>query len=274
VKNKNEASYVVKVFGERNTGTNLITQLIKNNVNCVMCAGTAKEFVSFFRFKSTAASRIGVLFGNDRFISRELYIDKCFDRQGPLNSWKHSATVFHSADGFKNTKIVFAIRSPASWLLALHQRPHNRTTNNRAKCFSDFLSAESECTGKHRLKQRMIKPTQLWNAKAASYLDFMELLDNAGIQYAIVKFEDLVTDQVDAMSKMFNVLDIDLDREFQPIKSSTKDSKKNYDWYKKYYGRREWLNELDELASELICEEIDWAVAERFGYFSNLEMPI
>lgn len=269
-----ESSCKVKIFGERNTGTNLISQLMQDNIDCEVCPGTAKEIVNYFRFKAALASRVGIFLGKKRLISRELYIDKCFERQNPLGSWKHCATSFDDVSNFEGAKVIFAIRSPASWLLALYQRPHNRVSNHLCESFSQFLMDEVECTRKHRLNRVRVSPVDLWNLKSKSYLRLMEQLKRAGIPYAVVNFENLVTNQVDAMGEAFDVLNVACKGRFRPVVSSTKDTKKSYEWYKEYYGKRLWLSDIDRDSARIIRSEIDWSIANKFGYSSELEMPL
>lgn len=110
----------IKIFGERNSATTALKQLIERNSSSRVLPSVAEELDPQFRFRMRLltglpmGSRLG-----------ERYIDGVFRGEQPRFAWKHAATAFDDASSLSDCAVVFAVRHPASWLLALHRRPYH-----------------------------------------------------------------------------------------------------------------------------------------------------
>ena len=125
----------IKIFGERNSSTNALRRLLEQNTQSRVLPSVAPELDPHFaeRMKSMAQRPQANLL-------QESYVDSIFRTAKPQFSWKHGATHFASLDDFRDCLVIFALRHPASWLLALHRRPYHALQPVPSR-FEDFLQA-------------------------------------------------------------------------------------------------------------------------------------
>ena len=93
------------VFGERNSGTNYVSELLRRN------------FAKLTNMASDKIERFGFRYG-----------------------WKHGFATMVSAP--RNALCVIVVRHPETWLRSMHQRPWHSTSAVRHKSFSDFIRSE------------------------------------------------------------------------------------------------------------------------------------
>src|SRR4051794_36912394 len=96
----------VKIFGERNTGTNVLSAYIEKNSSSVLCGGTfqALSSVTLHQLQHLPAEK------------REQLIDDFFAQVSPSLQWKHAATNFteEELEDFQDRLIIITIRNPVS----------------------------------------------------------------------------------------------------------------------------------------------------------------
>jgi hypothetical protein len=246
----------VKIFGERNTGTNALRKLIDTNSASWCLAGTAGEI------EPKAARAIERSFWlTDR--ERERRIDAIFARSSDLFAWKHCATNFDDPSVFDGALVLIAVRHPASWVLSLFRNPYH-LLGRKPRNLAQFLDFEWQTAGRERLSTQRFRPLDLYAAKIDSYLALARSLEERGISHRFVRFEDIVLEQ----EQLFESLKPDLCGaavEFQPVRKSTKTRRKNADSYREYYGSERWRDELAGLEST-VDRRVDWVPLGRFGY--------
>ncbi|MES2119075.1 MAG: hypothetical protein V4513_00685 [Pseudomonadota bacterium] len=245
----------VKIFGERNTGTNALTDMIELNSHSRCLPSVAKEL------EPQLARKI-----SSRFVSRrrrEAIIDQIFSRHGPLESWKHRATYFPDAAVFDGTLVVFTVRHPASWLLSFWKNPYH-TFGRVPDTIEGFLQHEWRTAEREGLDRILMRPLELYHAKLRSYLVLSEELSALQIPQSFIRFEDLILRQEEVFRKLSPVLDRP-NATFAPLLQSTKDDRKGLDFYIAYYGRELWRKELEGAYSK-INENVDWGAVRKFDY--------
>lgn len=106
----------IKIFGERNTGTNYLSNILQLNLRVKLLPSSAREIPLFFKF--------------------EWYKNLFFLITEKQNlGWKHAKPnkeILISRLS-QNSKLVvlFLVKNPYSFLLSLHQRPyHNASKKN------------------------------------------------------------------------------------------------------------------------------------------------
>lgn len=236
---------LVKIFGERNTGTNALKRLIETNSETRCCPAVVTELARPWRLLFRLSRR---------FRWHENAIDLAFRWQPPENVWKHSAP-----KAVPRWPVVVIVRDPASWLLALKRNPYN-TVSEIPDGFADFLRMEWRTVGRDGIPERTLTPPELWNAKARSYFKFAGLTD-----CLVIHFEDFVADQVAVFERLRPVLDAPA-YSVKHIHQSTKDGSKTLADYQDYYGNERWRNEIDGECLSIIDRQIDWSVASQLGY--------
>lgn len=246
----------IKVFGERNTGTNALISVLRNNSDSEVFPGTIDEIAPFATKKTSFMRRVG---SSTRQIEAE--VDKAFAGKPITHQWKHAATTF-SLDGIDNVHFIFTVRHPLSWLVSLYKNPYHLLAE-KPDSLIDFMQMEWEVAARDNLPKASYKPLELYEEKLRSYTDLMARLDAKGMGYTVVKFEDFVQSQ----SQTFDAVKLYLKnpaQDFVEMTKSTKDSKKNADYYRHYYGNEIWREDVpDEVKA---AATFDDALLARYGY--------
>ena len=191
----------IKVFGERGTGTNFVTQMIHANFKVEVllqpatsdAAGVAKLKVPGLRPK--------------RHKEIEQYIE---DHQhlrglGTFGGWKHACLtdrVFERLVGAETTLFICVLRHPALWAKSFHREP-----------FATFLEPDQDLATflRHPWVTRfrdevpdliLDSPAMLWRLKNQSYLDQA----NARANVMIVRHEDLLRDHESVLQQFSGLL--------------------------------------------------------------------
>lgn len=256
----------VKIFGERNTSTNAMKKLILANSTCRTLPAVARELpqTQALNFKMMPPKTAGIA-------AQEAFIDKMFEGRRPRQSWKHAATNFEDVSDFENTFTILMTRDPASWLLSFRRRPYH-ILQPMPEELSKFVTYKWQTVARDRLNKAVITPASLWNRKMSSYVDFLEKLKAAGHAHMVVSFEDFAMDQAAVFKKLRPHLQ-DTSDKVTLIENSTKDSSKDREYYRRYYGNKEWLKKIEPEALKVINANIDWDIAAKFGYTPH-HLPI
>jgi hypothetical protein len=245
----------VKVFGERNTGTHALTNIIELNSASRCLPSVAKDV------DPQSAKRIGSRFMTGR--RREAIIDAIFARQDPLRSWKHRATNFDDVRPFEDVLVLFTVRHPASWLLSLWKHPYH-ALDRIPRDIGEFLDFPWRTVERDDLARRTLRPLDLYQEKLQANLALTQRLSAAAIAHRFVRFEDLILRQ----EAVFRDLAPDLVAPapvFTEIRNSTKDPRKSLEFYASYYGEERWREELRGLEPR-INQQVDWDSLRRFDY--------
>jgi hypothetical protein len=249
----------IKIFGERNTGTNALKQLIETNSDSRVLPSIAKELDPRFTKVVRLLARLPF-----KAVLREAYTDHVFSGRSPRLSWKHTATEFGGAADFSECAVILTTRHPASWLLALHRRPYH-AAEKVSTDFSEFLTTKWKPVRRDNLSERFVTPVEMWNVKMRSYMSLARQLSEQGVPFVWLRFEDFVVDQSAAFERIRGFL-LSPAESATAVDESTKDKSKSYQYYRNYYGRALWLNEIDERSLGMIDRSVDWEIAGLFDY--------
>jgi hypothetical protein len=246
----------VKLFGERNTGTNALQQLIEMNSSATCLPGTTSELNSL-------AARLGRSEWIPDARWKERIRDVAFQGTGARYAWKHCATNFADAADLDGVLVLFTVRHPASWLVSLFRNPYHHH-GKRAKSPEELLHLEWRTVGRERIDGRAFRPLDLLAAKLDSYDQLSANLAERGTAHRFLRFEDLILRQRDVFDRI--KLDLSCPRaDFVELEESTKDPTKSLDQYRDYYGNERWLDDLKGIEAEL-DSQVEWEKWRRFGY--------
>jgi len=245
----------VKIFGERNTGTNALKELIERNSKSVCVPGTETELHPLF-------GRI-VNSGFLRPAASETVRDLIYADRSPPYAWKHCATNFDDVSKFEGMSVLLAVRHPASWLLSLFRHPYHHSGPPVSE-LATFMKRPWKTARRERLGGKFLLPLELYRAKLDCNLEFVRRLSAAGIENQFVRHEDLILDQLVLFRNMSEHLK-EPRRDLQPLDSATKHSGRTVEEIRAYYRNEEWRAPLEELKAE-INRAIDWDQVRRFGY--------
>jgi hypothetical protein len=254
----------VKIFGERNTATNALKALIETNSAARVLPSISSEIdpgvlerLRLVRASCPAADPV------IHQHAREAEIDKVFAGQPPSHAWKHTATVFDQIASLDDALVLFCVRHPLSWLLALYRSPYH-LQGPRARSFPRFVAAEWRLTQRDNLPCTALLPHALYEAKLRSYQACIVQLEAAGIPYQVLRFEDIVLRQEAVFAGMAVQLE-DPAVQCTPVARSTKDKAKDLGHYIDYYGAERWREEIAD-AIPAITGQLAWDLFAAFGY--------
>lgn len=244
----------VKLYGERNTGTNYLQKLIEKNFKVNILPGTAPK-----------------LLNNKYFISERL-INLYFKLYSNRTlGWKHAVAPQASAFNqniINNTCFIFIIKNPYSWILSLYKRPYH--SKYITASLDEFVNNSWSVQSRENYSKKIFEnPMEMWNIKVRSYPE-LELK----VKGMIIKYEELIKNpnrHIRQIGQRFHLSQ--LNNSIQNISSPTKknDTNKNFDYYQNYYLNELWLNEIPERVIYQINKAIDWELASVYGY-SKIEI--
>lgn len=249
----------IKIFGERNTGTNALLQMLKINSGSAFYPGTMSEISAFQNKKVQLASRMGL----DN-LKKERMIDEVFDGKVLTERWKHSSTNVTNKElnEIEDSKFIFTVRNPMSWLIGLYKKPYHILVEKPAT-LTEFSDINWGVVRRENLKNNHYKPLELLEEKLISYVGLMEKLERKGLDYKIVKFEDFVTNQKVAYEYLKGFVDAPTSG-FRELTKSTKESSKNSQYYSDYYSNEVWKEDFPEAYN--IKNTVSRDLLSVFGY--------
>jgi hypothetical protein len=252
----------VKIFGERNTGTNYLVRLLQLNAEADLLRGTLP--------RGLARMKEGVerLSGSNWNVV-EAYMDACFALTRPFHlGWKHAAPDPDLLDRYSRRRkllVVTLTRNPYSWLLALYKRPYHAHSGVSFDSFEKFLSSRWKSVARENGPRYFETPVHLWNYKNASFLD---LDARRGLRAAHHTFERLVRDPEEVVRALAGEGGFSLKGGgFQNHQEATKGEEgRDHAYYRDYYGKELWKEKLSREAVGLINRNLDLDVCHRYGY--------
>jgi hypothetical protein len=252
----------VKIFGERNTGTNYLVRLLQLNVESEILRGTllpgmvkAKEMVE----------RIS---GGDWRIM-EAFTDVCFAMTKPVHlGWKHAAPDLALLDRYSRKRplaVITMTRNPYSWLLALHKRPYHACDHVKNRAIEKFLDTRWKSVARENGPAYFETPMHLWNYKSAALLK-LDALAHARVKH--VSFEDLLQKPGEWVAALVKECGLaPKGGPFQNHHVATKSEEgRDHQYYRDYYGRELWKEKLSPELVGLINRHLDLDLCRRLGY--------
>ena len=246
----------IKIFGERNTATNALTQVIRKNSETKVLPGTMGELSPSTRKHLDFCLKHGI-----SVKEKEAIIDQVFAGRGLLEQWKHSAT-YYNVEEIEGVHFIFTVRNPLSWLVGLYRKPYH-LLGEKPSSLLEFAQKPWRTVQRDNLPNQQYKPLELYAEKLQSYIDLIEKLEAKSISYSIIRFEDFVADQQGAFDKLVVYLDKPSEC-FEMLNTSTKDNNKDADFYKKYYANERWRIDFPQIND--ISDQPYRSIFETFGY--------
>lgn len=249
---------VLKVYGERNTGTNYLDRLIALNLDVVQLPGVVPAWVMQLQEAAPGHEWLRDAYFSLTFKSNLGWKHACVSSPGKLQRACKSRRRNN-----QSVRIVTVTKNPYSWLLSLYRRPYHQYWKQKPS-FEEFVARPWRTTTREHAPRLLDSPVALWNLKNAAYLQISD-----EVPVARVRYEDLLA----APDKVIDTVaaDLNLERmtsEFVNVESSTKNDGKDFDYYVNYYLAEQWRPELSVEALRLINEQLDERLLEVYGYQS------
>lgn len=181
----------VKIFGERNTGTNFTEQFVKANFPAL----------EVLHHPTTPDPQITVAFPAPfANVVQERLIDDMRAREFDQHfGWKHARTdaaQLRSVPLFQDTGFIFLVRNPFAWLTSTLRRPYSLFSaalmHGAEGDMDAFLSSPILTNLRDNLDDVVIpSPMRLWSLKTRAHRDCAVALGDRAI---FMRYEDLITD--------------------------------------------------------------------------------
>jgi hypothetical protein len=242
----------VKIFGERNTGTHYLAQLIADNCEARLLPGVVPRALS--------SAPEG---------AKDLFFRVSFRRN---LGWKHTRVdgrKLATAPLASRTRFVALVKNPYSFLLSLYKNPYH-CRGARPATFEAFVQRRWFLRGRDDMDVPALdSPVALWNAKSAALLRVAR--ENTG-RWFILRYEDLVADPRAAIAAIASHFGLKMVRTFSNLNKSAKGDARTFTDYRDYYLNERWRQKLSGEAIGLINQRLDANLPGEFGY-NLIETP-
>ena len=238
----------IKVYGERNTGTNFLNKLLNLNFDIFLVKGTVPKelnyIIKIFPFK-------------------EYLRDKYFELFKGNLGWKHRE--IDNVSLLKKSNNIYYItisKNPYSYLLSFYKRPyHNERLINLP--FREFINKTIYAVGRENEGHNYENVIDLWNKKNESYINLSKNISNV----INIRYEDLLIAPNEVFFEISKKFNLNFkENEFVNFYESTKELGKDNNYYKDYYGKELWKSKLSKPDIEFINSKLDRNVVEFFNY--------
>lgn len=255
---------LVKVFGERNTGTRAQLQMLRRSGDVTLrMAGAGSEAEQ--KRRAELAERISEQFTG---AWRKLYMDALRDNRrhvtDPLLTWKHAAPAWHQSFADQRVSVIFMVRNPYSWVLSMARRPYH-IAGRRPDGLEDLLTRPWLTQRRDNTDILLPDVLALWQAKLGAYRTFAKQAKANGVRSSILNFESFVADPVASTRAALLQCGIASDN-LRPARRNTKDKGQTLAEIQAYYAQERWRADLTRRSVALINARMDWELAGKFGY--------
>lgn len=247
-----------KVYGERNTGTNFVVELLRRNfaVHCLQSNNPIREYVGLLSRNLPNDQAIGL---------RNALLD--MDSQRTMQSdfgWKHGAPPrehIASAPHARHTLFICIAKHPVAWLRSLAKRPYN-PIEEVPKSFSRFIRYDWPLTGADNMPGcERLNVVELWNKKNAAFLDLRSQTERC----QIAAYEEILRDPAGFLSSVGSHL-VPRREDFVWSLPSTKKDDMTFEQYRQKYDEQNVCRSTSAADLEFIQDRIDATVMQAFGY--------
>ena len=252
----------IKIYGERNSGTNYIEQLIANNINCLIYPGSLsrqRRMGHFIAKKLLPNALAYTLIEADRNRAHK-------NSFGVLQGWKHAQIPCHQYSNARykpGTCFLTLTKNPYAWLLSLYKRPYQNIDLMNCKInFSTFLRTPWKTIPRECGPQEYANPIKMWNMKTSSY----SKLSNYGTHLHLC-YEDVLEDPESTVALIASSFGFERSAPiFRGIEKSIKHDNFNTQDYIDYYLNQGWQKKLLNTDIEFINTQLDISLVEKIGY--------
>lgn len=253
---------VFKLYGERNTGTNYIEELVALNLHARVIEGfVPRRYLPLYLAKKvrTAFPTIG---GRLNEAGLDRYFTTRFDE---TLGWKHMCPDADAIGEEKRQNVRFAclVKNPYAWFASLHRMPHHRgSVPGPIEEFANQLYPVKRA--REGIDVDGLLPMELWNVKTRAYLDFVEQVTFG----TVARYEDFLGDEKAELDRLGRELRLVPKTGFTPVPEPKKRvaTTKAQGHFKDYHLKQKWRAALSPETLEILNDQLDHALAARLGY--------
>ena len=247
---------LIKLYGERNTGTHYLARLVASNLNARMLENIEPRIIRRTARRLRATE-----------IVRDVYYGFTFRRN---LGWKHMNP--RTLDELRRLGIdvarlrfIMLTKNPYSWIVSMMRNPYHLGLQ-KVDDIDAFVARQWPCSRRENMTTASASLIDMWCAKTRRYLT----LAGHG-QGCIVRYEDLLIDPAAAIAAMASELGVERrSDQFVNIDTSAKRAGRaqgrTFESYRLYYLNEEWRARLTPTAIATINRQLDPDVMRRTGY--------
>jgi hypothetical protein len=254
----------IKIYGQRNSGTNYLEKLIRKNLKVEIIPGSSPDWTSIIANYFVHASRF---LGRERAWHVDLDIVWFWVTERENMGWKHRIVEPNKINDKNAGNILFLTitKNPYAWLISAFRRPYGIVNPKKVRSIKEFVDHEVENIRHHEAGwgiSSLRSPVDLWNIKQKKYLGLGHNFECVNLRY-----EDLLQKTKNEINNIGIKLDNKIKNdEFRNVRNSTKGDDKDINFYKNYYLGDGWMRDISPEAVKLINERLDKDVAGQFAY--------
>lgn len=249
----------IKIFGERNTGTNFLNQLVERNTRDIEILehGKNKEIRNLLPdFPEKYHEFV------DERMRDHLRIREFKDNFG----FKHavvSPSYLKASPKFANTIFIFISRNPFYFINSLYRRPYSIIPDPRdGKCMDDFLRQKILFHQRDNTDFPIAKsPVHLWSIKTGAAWRTHNSISNS----IFIKYEELVNDPGEVLKRLKRMGVATTDEVDIPKKSTKGDAVDFFAYRRKTLGYNP-KSDFNESQIEYILSEVDRQLCCELNY--------
>jgi hypothetical protein len=252
----------LKIYGERNTGTNYLAMLTEHNLCARVLPGRVDDHDTLTQLTRRLSRFLPALTHRWHEAARDRFFEASFnDNLG----WKHMNPDPDriGPDALASVRFLMVVKNPYAWLLSLYQRPYH--VGARDTRFEEFLQRHlMVMQRRENIGPDPLQPVEIWNRKMRGYMRLREEADHA----VIVRYEDFLTDEMGTLERVAAELGIAMRDRYVPVLEGVKndDMEISHTDYADYYLSESWRRKLSPEALEIINAMLAPEIVEAFGY--------
>jgi hypothetical protein len=245
---------IIKIYGERNCGTNYLEKLIETNLE-----------VEILKFRLNWWSVLLL-----KSIKFDLVVDLLLRIQRKkILGWKHGCAPINEIKSYDSESLVIVTitKNPYSFLYSLYRNPYH-IKGPKPENFSSFIR-QKWVTRRRDLchKKYLGSPIELWNIKNKSYVQLKSIVNAVVIN---LTYEELIKDPEGCIQNIAfhgNIkFAITPNGGFKNYLASTKNADLVYENYRGYYLNEEWKIEFSDADLRYLNTMIDNELLQHFNY--------
>jgi hypothetical protein len=187
----------IKIYGERNTGTRFLHELIQQNFAVTILSPEAARREIAERIRNELAGKLHL--GAQTRLIRRIILNRLHDIENHRQvsatlGWKHMRPPIEVIvkQGFTaGTLFLVVAKHPVFWALSFHRRPYHDYLRFKKMGFSEFIRHMFIPTDRDNVDVLYHRsPLELYAAKVDGYRELAEL----GVPFELVRYEDLLSD--------------------------------------------------------------------------------
>ncbi len=246
----------IKIFGERNTGTRAVAQMLRAHRGTVINVPRPPDA----GFDTLTVQVKATLKGRHRTLFEDTLIDARLSRLQAISAWKHTAPVVDESYAAHAASVLFMVRDPYSWAASFFRHPYHARAPIPAT-LEGFLQQPWLTMQRDNTAPVLTSPMILWNEKLRAYLAFAQAKPVAS---TVLMFEDFVLDPVRALRAALE--DLGISSQGLAEAEATRKDGLSREKRLQFYKNKSWEKEISPAAARLINSYVDWDIATAFGY--------